>query len=450
MIVVFFFLPGRPVLWLVLAWGSLLIALVQYILNRKQKFLHVPELVKPLILLALVTLVTAKFRGGIGLQSLGSDTYGGKRYFIIITSVVGYFALISQRIPPHRVMFFVMLYFLSAATILVGELAVIVSPAFYFIFLLFPVGSAGIETIMASPVAGPQGLLRLSGLASAASACYLAMMCRFGIQQIFTLRHVGRLILFVLLLFMAMYGGFRSILILFLLTFAILFYLEGLMRSSLMPIFLIGAILSGAIMAPMVNQLPLVVQRSLSFLPLPVDPMIKAGAQASTEWRLQMWKHVLPEVPEYLWLGKGYSFTAKDLALVRISATGTAGTEGAELAGDYHNGPLSLLIPFGLPGTISFVWFLVAAYKVLKNNYLFGDQAFRRINTFLLAYFLAKIIFFFGIFGSFYGDFPGFIGLVAMSICINGGMVKPAVVPQPQVAFNRFRLQPPSAKPVSA
>src|SRR5438552_18874563 len=42
MSVVLFFLPGHPLLWLPLAWTSLLIALLHYILNRKQKFLYVP------------------------------------------------------------------------------------------------------------------------------------------------------------------------------------------------------------------------------------------------------------------------------------------------------------------------------------------------------------------------------------------------------------------------
>src|SRR5712675_220326 len=73
MSVVLFFLPGRPLVWLVLAWISLLIAFVTYILNRKHKFLHVPELTWPLVLLALVVLVTAKFAGGLGLLSLGSQ-----------------------------------------------------------------------------------------------------------------------------------------------------------------------------------------------------------------------------------------------------------------------------------------------------------------------------------------------------------------------------------------
>src|SRR5215471_13805385 len=89
MSVVLFFLPGRPWVWLPLAWISLGISMLHYILNRNRKFLHVPELTKPLILLALIALITAKFTGGFGVKAFGSETFGGKRYLLILTSIAG-------------------------------------------------------------------------------------------------------------------------------------------------------------------------------------------------------------------------------------------------------------------------------------------------------------------------------------------------------------------------
>src|SRR5437016_1569341 len=178
---VLFFLPGKPLVWLVLAWISLLIAFVGYILNRDRKFLHVPELTWPMVLMVVIVLVTAMFRGGLGMQSLGSQTFGVRRYFIMLTSIAGYFALTSRRIPPQRVPLYVALYFLSTITILVGELAVVVSPSFYFLFTIFPVGSAGLQAIAADPTGRPGFATRLSGFATAGSAAYLLMLCRYGI-----------------------------------------------------------------------------------------------------------------------------------------------------------------------------------------------------------------------------------------------------------------------------
>src|SRR2546421_8242747 len=41
----FFFLPGSPQAWLLLAWVSFSIAVVQYILNPRQKFITVPSVI---------------------------------------------------------------------------------------------------------------------------------------------------------------------------------------------------------------------------------------------------------------------------------------------------------------------------------------------------------------------------------------------------------------------
>jgi hypothetical protein len=112
------------------------------------------------------------------------------------------------------------------------------------------------------------------------------------------------------------------------------------------------------------------------------------------------------------------------------------------LAGDYHNGGLSVIIPFGLPGMLGFLWFLWAGIRVTYQNYQFGDPNYLRINTFVFALFLVKAIFFFTIFGGLVSDFMQFTGLVGLSISLNGGVAKPAVATQPQVSFNRFRLHP--------
>lgn len=101
--------------------------------------------------------------------------------------------------------------------------------------------------------------------------------------------------------------------------------------------------------------------------------------------------------------------------------------ESFELVGDYHSGPLSVILPFGIFGSIAFVWLLLAAGRVIYQNYKFGDPAFHNINIFLFAYFVVKAIFFFIIFGSLHSDLPLFLGLLGLSISLNGGVVKPGV-----------------------
>ena len=448
MSMVLFFLPGRPDVWLAMAWLSLLIGLGQYILNRNLKFLYVPAVGKSLLFLAVVVLVTAKCTGGIGVRAFGGDTYGGKRYLIFLSAIIGYFAMTSQQIPPQRAVFIVALFFLGALTQAIGDMGAFVSPAFYFIFLLFPVGS--LHGMAGEPLSTTISMARFSGSAFACAGVLWLMLSRHRIQDIITWQRPGRLLIFLAALALSTFGGFRSVLILFVLTFGISFYLEGLFRSRLLPVLLLCTVFAGAVLMPFTNRLPLSVQRTLSFLPLTVDPVAQASAQDSTQWRLMMWKHLIPQIPDYLMLGKGYAINGSDLEMVKLSNSADPGYMGAELAGDYHNGPLSVIIPFGIFGAIGFIWFLIAGLRTLHHNYYYGNPAYRQINRFLFAYFIARAIFFFVIFGSFYSDMAIFTGIVGLSVSLNGGMAKPALAPQPHPVFNRFKFNPAVRKPVEA
>src|SRR5260221_3296506 len=96
---VLFFLPGRPRVGLFMCLVSLFISVFHYILDRRRKFISVPSLTRPLLFLTLVVLVTSRLTGGIGLRVFGGDTYGGKKYIDLLSAVIGYFALITNRIP---------------------------------------------------------------------------------------------------------------------------------------------------------------------------------------------------------------------------------------------------------------------------------------------------------------------------------------------------------------
>ena len=179
------------------------------------------------------------------------------------------------------------------------------------------------------------------------------------------------------------------------------------------------------------------VQRSLAFLPIKLDPIAADNARASTDWRLAMWLDVLPQIPQYLILGKGLGINLHDLDMERDHLNKGEGAGAASaLAGDYHNGPLSLIIPFGLFGVAGFIWFLVASLKVLYRNYKFGDHDLLLFNRFFLAQFIVKIIIFVFVFGSFYGDLIYFVGIVGMSIALNHGVARPVPVERP--VFKRF------------
>ncbi len=280
---------------------------------------------------------------------------------------------------------------------------------------------------------------------------FCAVLARYNLRELFDLRRPVRLLLLVGFVFIGALGGFRSAMIQFMLVAACLFCLEGLYKTRARPVVIAGMVVMGALLAAFAIHLPRSVQRTLAFLPIEVDPGVKMDAQFSNEWRLRMWEEVLPDVPHYLLLGKGYAFNPTDVDFARINARAQASFEGSELVGDYHNGPLSVIVPFGLAGVFFFGWFMVSAGRVFYRNYKFGDPELEKVNTFLFAFYLAKLLFFLTIFGSLYVDLATFAGAVGLSISLNGGVAgQRETAPEPVRAINRFRLAPGLRRPVSA
>ncbi len=422
-----FFLPGSLSLWMIMALASATIALFERAMNREKSFLYVPSTAWPLILFAGVILVTAKLRGGIGIRSLGGEAYGGKGYITLLLAIMGYFAFTSQQIPAHRVNWYVSLFLLSGVTSVVSNLAYVAGPAFWWLFYLFPVDVA-MSQVMADFVIEQQIISRLSGLAFSAMAAFTFLLMRYGIRGIFDLSRPWRLLTFVLIAASSLFGGFRSIIVLMASLFLVQFYLEGMFRTRLFFILLLTGVVLGAALIPVANRLPLAGQRSICFLPLDLNPVAKRDAHESVEWRVEMWRVVATEIPKYLLLGKGYVINPADMYLAQESARrglAQSGFEGAIVTGDYHSGPLSILIPFGIFGVIVVVWFWIASVRVLYLQFRYGEPRFRNVNTFFLAYFIAHVLQFLFVVGFIKSDLPTFVGILGLSISINGGVRKP-------------------------
>jgi O-antigen ligase len=220
-----------------------------------------------------------------------------------------------------------------------------------------------------------------------------------------------------------LFGGFRALLPIYIVVFGVLFIMEGLYRTRHVLILAFTFVVLATVMIYTTPKLPYSVQRALSFLPIEVDYAAMADAQHSTEWRLEMWQQVLPDVPKYLFRGKGYGIDPQDLYLAQQSMVrGLAkSSEISWITGKYHNGLLSLVIPFGIYGLLAFGWFVVAAWRMLYRNHLAGDPRLKTVNTFLLVYFAVKLVLFATVFGSVEDELFFFTGVVGLSLCLNGG-----------------------------
>jgi hypothetical protein len=108
-------------------------------------------------------------------------------------------------------------------------------------------------------------------------------------------------------------------------------------------------------------QLPLTVQRSLSWLPGNWNQEAVADAEGSTQWRVEMWGWAWNDdriLKDRIW-GQGFGLSLDDMSLIAASLMagqsgqnllGGSDRESFMITGTFHNGPLSAIKYIGVVG----------------------------------------------------------------------------------------------------
>lgn len=222
-----------------------------------------------------------------------------------------------------------------------------------------------------------------------------------------------------------------------------MFFMERMYRTRFVLVLAFSGMLAAVAVVPLAPHLPFAVQRAVAFLPLDISQEAKTDAEASIEWRKKMWSALWVKVPQYLLLGKGIVITAEDLQVMGNTAFRESideGEQGLALAGDYHNGILSVLIPFGVWGLITYVWFMAAGLWVLYNNMKHGNPALQTVNMLLFGLCLLDFVSFLSCKGGLWisngcGYWAGHVGL---SVALNNGVCRE----KSPVAAERTAMQP--------
>jgi hypothetical protein len=419
-----FFIKGDPTLCLALVTMSLAISITDRALNQRH-FIKAPQVTWPLFILIGVVLITAQFTGGLGLKAFGSEVYGGKKYIWLIMGILGFFAITARAIPKDKAKWYVGAFFLGGALSFIQDFFPIMPGFLQPLYLLIP-------PLAFDPSGIQVGSTRLVGTAWGATGVISFLIAVYGLRGIFLSGKLWRPAVFLISLILIFFGGFRSALVSVGATVVLQFFLEGLHRTKLMPFVIAFTVACAVAVIPLASRLPFTFQRTLAFLPdsmVQLSPDARMAAEGSTQWRIDMWKGLLPTIPRYLLLGKGYAISMEDFEVMgndsAFHSTADAGQQALALSGDYHNGPLSVIIPFGIWGALGFLWFTAASIWVVYRNYRYGDPELATVNAFLFSSYIVAMLSFYFIAGGFANGMPAFTGILGLSVSINRGIRRP-------------------------
>ena len=206
---------------------------------------------------------------------------------------------------------------------------------------------------------------RLGSFGWSATVAGTYMLARYGLGGVFQFNRPFRFSIFIVLFALTLLGGFRIILIYFIVVGTLLFFLEGLHRTKMLPIMVMLVAVCMSLLIPFAGKLPLSFQRALTVVPfLKLDSTAVLDAQGSKQWRENIWHDTWPKVPHYLLLGKGYALTTEDYEMMGAGqfANGAGSRSGQKQCGSGHGWRLPQRSAFhshalcGIWGAISYIW----------------------------------------------------------------------------------------------
>jgi hypothetical protein len=414
------FLPGYPSVWYAMTPVATMMLLLRFLMRAKN-FTYRFCWMDVAILLHVGALAQAYMRNPTGIALFGGSSIGGRPYIDYSVAIFAYFILATVKTDLKVVkkviicMIVVALadQFLVAVTSFSGGLARAVGKVYSNVDYDAQFGGSGYSVDV-----GTARLTSLSGLGVLLSLllfsfnrpleCFVPWRPKQFLSMMFTIAVI-------------MLSGFRSNLI----KLGCYFIAGTAIRRKPMDFVIAAApaiVLVSLMLAVGPRSLPMAAQRTLSFLPIDVDPSIRESAEGSSDWRFEMWRLVLTS-DRYIknkLFGDGFGFSAAEHEAQVQNSMGVRKYTGDSIdafiaKGSYHGwhveairftGVLGLII-----GIIILFMFARNAWILVKHH---KGTDFAPYSLFLCIPFLIEPFFTLFVFGSYKGSFITYIAMSAM------------------------------------
>jgi hypothetical protein len=392
------YLPGFPTEFTLLdmfSVGLLVLLLVQHLLRHETRTeTHVPL---PLVFGFFIVLGVTIGMRGLGFRQLGSSLVGGMTYVRLASALVLYLLAAPLKLTAQQ-----------WKVALIGYCAIALLPAAADILYVFSHGRLSYLYVLVKPTGSVvamldvlesgQGIFRLKRLPGD-ELLLLALL-------VFAWRGQSKMAVGVLAcagLLLAGFTGHRLKIIMIIMFAGIfVFVSQKGRRWSLVVKYAAVVFAVVGVAALFASQLPLAMQRALSWIPfIDVSSEAELSAYGTTRWRLALWQRMLEMLPEYLFVGRGFAFDPTHLFGIYYPGRDPYHISWALTSHNYHNGPLGLLLDLGIFGMLLPLGILFAAgWRNLKaTEYAWHDPDLSRIHKLVFAKYATLCLVFVFIYG---------------------------------------------------
>lgn len=388
-----YFLPMQMSLYMVLGGAFCVAAFLVTVWRGKPNLAPGEKTILYWILgFVAVLIVTAIVRGS-GLRLLGSDMWGGRPYVLLFFASV---------VTIHAM--YVDLTVRQCKRMLIGYCVAGLFPSLATIAAVY----GGVDVFTPFVAQADDVAKAMSGMTGDVDPAFRLQIANVGATYLFLLMWLvqysnglqGRFLMWCCGLAGVVLTGLSGhrIALLFGVVLSVAYILldtKGSVFGRLVNRYSILLVVMLSLLIMISPQLPMTFQRSLAWLPfVDVAGDTRIDTDVTSQWRIEVWKRALEEVPQHLIVGKGFAFSSGEmLSYVRWTMNDFSFVITSH---NYHNGVIHILMDLGLSGILVVTGFIVAVflrhYRLLSKTW--NSTVMRHFHRVMLAGFVAQVIVF--------------------------------------------------------
>ena len=358
------YFPGRPYIWefaAFLAWSGLFITIsLRHYTPDAARYFRENRLLILSVLLYCVVLVITMYHRGFGLRIMGTDQMGGRFYFQQMMCAIFPVLFIMIRLDERTLFRLFVIQCLLTLTFLVSDFAFSIGGAGLFGLLQFfelPGDATNFEKQYQQ-----FGIRRFQSLSIIGQGLMLLVLALHRLEDYFSRKAVYLVPLTVAIFGAGLLSGHRYLSLILIISVLFIAYTQRFFHNFHN---VIKSCVAGlAILIPLViwaDKLPLSAQRALSYIPgIQIQSSARINGEATLNTRRLLRERGWNLIPQYFWVGRGFTMPAKDYSHIWDPTYLTMHIN----QGRFYNGFIGLMVNTGFFGTLAMMIFLGAGSAI--------------------------------------------------------------------------------------